>query len=277
MGNKQMGNGGTAATRAFSTTTPPTANSVAHHRLNRRRSDFQHSGKRSAEQMIGIERGNNNGLQPNGIADLSVNLAAAERARQRRRCSSAALVVARNSAIQKPKRMTPRQCHLVIKSWSKRSPKNRVAKDIFADRPPILWHTRIYLPTLWTLSFAIWTIFRWSPKTRSNWDVDGGFRPEYWNIFTECICEGVCAAEEDKESCVAWRLLVQTIVYYMKLGYDRERLRIQRHSSFRRSASPLKAPHELPEATEQQSLAAHNGHKSPTPQQLLSVALDEYR
>uniref|UniRef100_A0A183BXT3 GLOBIN domain-containing protein n=1 Tax=Globodera pallida TaxID=36090 RepID=A0A183BXT3_GLOPA len=262
--------------------------------------------------MIGIERNNgnnnNNSLQPNGIADLSVNLAAAERARQRRRCSSAALVVARNNAIQKPKRMTPRQCHLVIKSWSKRSPKNRVAKDIFAaifmeaeelkstfgidtgsagkklrSASNFVAHTNIFTDTL---DFVIRNLDDLSLVTENaeqlgrrhaGFPVDGGFRPEYWNIFTECICEGVCAAEEDKESCVGWRLLVQTIVYYMKLGYDRERLRIQRHSSFRRSASPLKAPHELPEAMEQQSLAAHNGHRSPTPQQLLGVTLDEYR
>lgn len=31
----------------------------------------------------------------------------------------------------KPKRMSPRQCHLVIKSWSKRLPKNRIAKEAF--------------------------------------------------------------------------------------------------------------------------------------------------
>jgi hypothetical protein len=46
--------------------------------------------------------------------------------------------------------------------------------------------------------------------------METGFRPEYWSIFTECIAEGVSTGEEDKETLIAWRQLVQTIIYYMK-------------------------------------------------------------
>lgn len=41
------------------------------------------------------------------------------------------------------------------------------------------------------------------------------FRPEYWAIFTECIVENV-ADTIDKETQIAWRQLVLTLIFYMK-------------------------------------------------------------
>ncbi|KAL3102287.1 hypothetical protein niasHS_003696 [Heterodera schachtii] len=304
MGNKQMANANTA-TRAFSTQSPPTAKKVANHRLNRRRSDFQQNSKRSAEQTKGDRHKNNIGTPSNGSGDLPMN-SAAERARQRRRCSSAALVAARNGAIQRPKRMTPRQCHLIIKSWSKKSPKNRMAKDIFEAifveaeelkatfgiekgsngkrlrmEPNFVAHTNMFADTL---DFVIRNLDDLSLVTENAeqlgrrhaaFPVEGGFKTEYWNMFTECICEGICGAEEDKESSIAWRLLIQTIVYYMKLGYDREALRIQRHCSFRRSVPPLVAPREVPEATEKNADLANDGQRNATPHQSISTAMGQ--
>ena len=41
------------------------------------------------------------------------------------------------------------------------------------------------------------------------------FRPEYWAIFTECIVETV-GETDDKETQIAWRQLVLTLIFYMK-------------------------------------------------------------
>lgn len=41
------------------------------------------------------------------------------------------------------------------------------------------------------------------------------FKPEYWAIFTECIVETV-AETDDKETQIAWRQLVLTMIFYMK-------------------------------------------------------------
>uniref|UniRef100_A0A914QRD9 Globin family profile domain-containing protein n=1 Tax=Panagrolaimus davidi TaxID=227884 RepID=A0A914QRD9_9BILA len=55
------------------------------------------------------------------------------------------------------------------------------------------------------------------------------FRPEYWSIFTECIVENV-AETNDKEIQIAWRQLVLTLIFYMKMGYERESLRMTRNA-----------------------------------------------
>uniref|UniRef100_A0A915D4R3 Uncharacterized protein n=1 Tax=Ditylenchus dipsaci TaxID=166011 RepID=A0A915D4R3_9BILA len=61
-----------------------------------------------------------------------INGSAFDSARQssRRRWSSVATVSSRNTAI-KPKRLLPRQCHLIIKSWNKKVPKVKMVKDVF--------------------------------------------------------------------------------------------------------------------------------------------------
>lgn len=46
------------------------------------------------------------------------------------------------------------------------------------------------------------------------------FRPEYWAIFTECIVETVAEAD-DKETQIAWRQLVLTLIFYMKYVEDK--------------------------------------------------------
>jgi hypothetical protein len=59
------------------------------------------------------------------------------------------------------------------------------------------------------------------------------FRVEYWNIFTECIVECV-SANMDNETKIAWRQLVLMLTFYIRLGYDRETLRMNRHQAVRR-------------------------------------------
>lgn len=45
------------------------------------------------------------------------------------------------------------------------------------------------------------------------------FRPEYWGIFTECTLE-VVSSNEDKETQIAWRQLLQTLTFYMKYTFS---------------------------------------------------------
>uniref|UniRef100_A0A1I8B7T2 Uncharacterized protein n=1 Tax=Meloidogyne hapla TaxID=6305 RepID=A0A1I8B7T2_MELHA len=98
--------------------------SINNNRINRRRSEFQQSGKKPLNSDNGINNngGNINGINGEGILN--------ERTRQNRaRRWSSVVTVSRSNG--KPKRLTPRQCHLVIKSWGRRTPKSRVVKDIF--------------------------------------------------------------------------------------------------------------------------------------------------
>lgn len=74
------------------------------------------------------------------------------------------------------------------------------------------------------------------------------FRNEYWALFTETIIEQA-SSTEDKETQLAWRQLVLTLVFYMKLGYDRENtlrdretLKISRTASIHRPMSPYTPP-----------------------------------
>nr|CAD2162293.1 unnamed protein product [Meloidogyne enterolobii] len=193
-----------------------------------------------------------------------------ERTRRARRWSSVVTVSRSNG---KPKRLTPRQCHLIIKSWGRRTPKSRVVKDIFASifgeveelksafgveqniagrrlrtDSNFVSHTNLFADTL---DFVVRNLDDFSlvtenaeklGKKHATFPLENGFKPEYWNIFAECIVEGISAGEECKETLLAWRQLVQTVIYYMKLlGYDRETLRLARHASLRRSYSPTRA------------------------------------
>ncbi|KAI6180944.1 GLOBIN domain-containing protein [Aphelenchoides besseyi] len=173
----------------------------------------------------------------------------------RRRWSSAATINQRNT--MKPKRLAPRQRNLIIKSWN-RMAKNKVGKDIFmaifteaeelktvfgispsargkklrAD-PKFISHSDLFIDTF---DFVIRNLDDISMVTENaeqlgrrhaNLQIEN-FRPEYWNIFTECIVENVSNGM-DKETQIAWRQLVQMIVFYLRLGYDRETLRLTRH------------------------------------------------
>ena len=45
------------------------------------------------------------------------------------------------------------------------------------------------------------------------------FRPEHWSVFTECILEAV-SADVDREMQLAWRQLVQLLVYNIRFGAE---------------------------------------------------------
>ncbi|CAD5226762.1 unnamed protein product [Bursaphelenchus xylophilus] len=176
----------------------------------------------------------------------------------RRRWSSTALVVQRNST-SKPKRLAPRQRNLIIKSWSKIN-KVKAGKDIFCaifaeveDLKPIfgissntkgkklradpkfISHSDVFIDTF---DFVIRNLDDISMvtenaeqlgKKHANLKIKD-FRTEYWHIFTECIVENI-TQEMDKETQIAWRQLVLTLIFYMKLGFERETLRMSRDNT----------------------------------------------
>nr|CAD2208247.1 unnamed protein product [Meloidogyne enterolobii] len=223
--------------------TPPII-SINNNRINRRRSEFQQSSKKplNCDNRINISGGDSGG-NSNILIGINGGGILNERTRRARRWSSVVTVSRSNG---KPKRLTPRQCHLIIKSWGRRTPKSRVVKDIFA----LIFGEVEELKS----SFGVeQNIAGRRLRTDSNFvshtnlkhatfPLENGFKQEYWNIFAECIVEGISAGEECKETLLAWRQLVQTVIYYMKLlGYDRETLRLARHASLRRSYSPTRA------------------------------------
>ncbi|KAE9550580.1 hypothetical protein FO519_006207 [Halicephalobus sp. NKZ332] len=175
----------------------------------------------------------------------------------RRRWSSAAVGTTRNNTM-KPKRLAPRQRNLIIKSWNKTA-KTKVGKDIFmaifneAEElkqifgicphlkgkklrmdPKFISHTDLFIDTfdfvirnLDDISMVVENAEQLGKK-HAIMNIEN-FRPEYWTIFTECIVETV-ADSNDKETQIAWRQLVLTLIFYMKLGYERESLRITRNA-----------------------------------------------
>ncbi|KAI6220828.1 GLOBIN domain-containing protein [Aphelenchoides fujianensis] len=173
----------------------------------------------------------------------------------RRRWSSAATINQRNT--MKPKRLAPRQRNLIIKSWN-RMAKNKVGKDIFTSifteaeelkavfgipasargkrlrsDAKFVAHTDLFIETF---DFVIRNLDDISMVTENAEQLGRrhaalqieNFRAEYWNIFTECIVENV-AQGQDKETQIAWRQLVLMLIFYIRLGYDRETLRLSRH------------------------------------------------
>lgn len=68
------------------------------------------------------------------------------------------------------------------------------------------------------------------------------FRSEYWGIFRECIIDNV-SSEDDRETQIAWRQLILMLIFHMKyvlvqalfrtirLGYDRELLKMTRSTN----------------------------------------------
>nr|CAD2198809.1 unnamed protein product [Meloidogyne enterolobii] len=250
--------------------TPPII-SINNNRINRRRSEFQQSSKKplNCDNRINISGGDSGG-NSNILIGINGGGILNERTRRARRWSSVVTVSRSNG---KPKRLTPRQCHLIIKSWGRRTPKSRVVKDIFAlifgeveelkssfgveqniagrrlrTDSNFVSHTNLFADTL---DFVVRNLDDFSlvtenaeklGKKHATFPLENGFKQEYWNIFAECIVEGISAGEECKETLLAWRQLVQTVIYYMKLlGYDRETLRLARHASLRRSYSPTRA------------------------------------
>ncbi|CAD5219700.1 unnamed protein product [Bursaphelenchus okinawaensis] len=183
----------------------------------------------------------------------------------RRRWSSTAVVMQRNSTT-KPKRLAPRQRNLIIKSWSKTN-KNKVGKDIFyaifseaeelkpifginsayrskklRNDPKFISHSDLFIDTF---DFVIRNLDDISMvtenaeqlgKKHANLKIKD-FKTEYWHIFTECIVENI-TKEMDKETQIAWRQLVLTLTFYMKLGFERETLRISRDNTKKYSISP---------------------------------------
>ncbi|KAI6175362.1 GLOBIN domain-containing protein [Aphelenchoides bicaudatus] len=214
-----------------------------HQRMNRRSSEYRTSpAEFAAERAI---------TQQN---ELSVDN------RMRRRWSSAASISQRNT--MKPKRLAPRQRNLIIKSWN-RMAKTRVGKDIFMaifneaeelkqvfgipvssrgkklrSDPKFVSHTDLFIDTF---DFVISNLDDISMVTENAENLGRrhamlqieNFRPEYWNIFTECIVENVSNGM-DNETKIAWRQLVLMLIFYIRLGFDRENLRLSRHQSVRR-------------------------------------------
>uniref|UniRef100_A0A7E4V911 GLOBIN domain-containing protein n=1 Tax=Panagrellus redivivus TaxID=6233 RepID=A0A7E4V911_PANRE len=174
-----------------------------------------------------------------------------------RRWSTAAVGTARNNTM-KPKRLAPRQRNLIIKSWNKTA-KAKVGKDIFVSifneaeelrsvfgiapglkgkklraDPMFTAHTDLFIDTfdfvirnLDDISMVVENAEQLG-RRHASFHIEN-FRPEYWSIFTECIVETV-ADTDDKETQIAWRQLVLTLIFYMKLGYERECLRITRNA-----------------------------------------------
>ncbi|KAF7638602.1 GLOBIN domain-containing protein [Meloidogyne graminicola] len=274
--------------------------SINNQRINRRRSEFQQSGKKPDNVSNSNNNNNGNILIINEVGEQTGEIN--ERITRQNRARRWSSVVTVSKCNGKPKRLSPRQCHLVIKSWNKRTPKSRVIKDIFAAifreaeelksafgveqnvsgrrlRTDLNFvsHTNLFADTL---DFVVRNLDDFSLVTENaeqlgrrhaTFPLENGFKPEYWNIFAECIIEGISAGEECKETLFAWRQLVQTVIYYMRLGYDRETLRISRHSSFRRSYSPSRSA----QIQQQQSFEQQNQQKSSRLTPISSFAIEE--
>jgi len=255
MGNKQVGGQGQPQSQSLVVNNQQ--------KIGRRRSEL-----REIRRMDSVGGSSKDGLeksQSNGAAGGGGSV----RQHDKRRWSSTAVISARGNPSIKPKRMTARQFHLIIKSWNRRMPKNRVVRDIFVDifeeadelKPlfgidrtftgkklradsRFIRHTNMFADTL---EFVIRNLDDISLVTENAEQlgrrhatfqtIGSNLRTEHWNLFTECIIENA-GKEEDKETQIAWRQIVQTIVYYMKLGYDREILQMQRNSQYRRSKPP---------------------------------------
>ncbi|KAI1732911.1 globin domain-containing protein [Ditylenchus destructor] len=255
-----MGNKPTNPTNAKSATNGNQLLQPQQVKITRRGSDLRLAVSKNPADSIPNER-----PQLNGDSFRDTNR------QSRRRWSSAATITSRSS--MKPKRLLPRQCHLIIKSWNRKNPKNRMAREAFAaifteaeelkaifgvpsdlrgkklkSDPKFIAHTNLFTDTF---DFVIRNLDDMGLVTENTEQLGRrhatllspeSLRPEYWSIFTECICEAALLATEDKETQIAWRQLLLTLVYYMKLGYERENLRVTRNASMRSSMKRSNAP-----------------------------------
>uniref|UniRef100_A0A914D947 Globin family profile domain-containing protein n=1 Tax=Acrobeloides nanus TaxID=290746 RepID=A0A914D947_9BILA len=173
---------------------------------------------------------------------MSLNAPVDSKLNRRRSSSVAAVSIGRNNTM-KPKRLAPRQCNLIIKSWG-RTNKAKVGKDIFEaifneaeelkaafglslsmrgkrlrSDSTFIAHTDLFIDTF---DFVIRHLDD-LPLVIENAEQLGrrhatlnieDFRPEYWGIFRECIIENV-SNEEDRETQIAWRQLILMLIFHM--------------------------------------------------------------